>query len=171
MARATFVKSARRDYPEHGIKKGESYYWWQFVYQGKRYSKTAPKPHQLINSPFLSTVCELGERLDDLETSLAGRTPSDLAADVRDIQSDIESLKDETQDKFDNMPEGLQSGDTGQLLEGRVSSLDDWSSNLEDVAGELDTIDEAPEDDEAKQTEMHEAMEAALGNLTRYEGE
>lgn len=26
MARANFVKAARKDYPEHGIKKGESYY-------------------------------------------------------------------------------------------------------------------------------------------------
>jgi hypothetical protein len=171
MARLHHVKAARRDYPEHGIKRGEEYFWWQKHRSPKTYSKTRPKPHQLINSPFLAAVCELGGRLDELETTLAGRMPCDLSADIRDIVGDIESLKDETEDKLNNMPEGLQQGDTGQLLQSRVDSLDEWSSSLESVADELDDIEEAPEANESKQTEMHEEMESALGNLTRYEGE
>ncbi len=47
MARAHFVKAAAKDHPEHGIKKGESYWWWAFrsAYGSRKvYSKTQPKP-------------------------------------------------------------------------------------------------------------------------------
>lgn len=130
-ARAHFVKRARKSYPDHGIKKGESYYWWKFRYGGKRFSKTPPKPSQLINSPFLSEVASIEEELGELN-------PDDMNADdVRDAIENakgwLEDLQSETEDKLNNMPESLQQGPTGELLQGRVDSLGDMISELEGV--------------------------------------
>ena len=52
-------------------------------------------------------------------------------SDRDDLVSELENLRDEQQDNYDNMPEGLQQGDTGMLLEERVSALDEWISELQ----------------------------------------
>lgn len=56
MARVHFVKSARKAQPKNGIEKGDSYYWWQFYKSPKQFSKTRPKPSQLIASDKLSRL-------------------------------------------------------------------------------------------------------------------
>lgn len=73
-----------------------------------------------------------------------------LAGERDDIVSEVESLKDETQGNFDNMPEGLQQGDSGQLLEQRVSTLEEFQSELEglDIPDDEDDFDEQPIRDE-----------------------
>lgn len=47
-----------------------------------------------------------------------------------DIASALEEIRDDLQDKLDNMPEGLQEGDVGQLLQERIDALD---SAIEDL--------------------------------------
>ena len=132
MATVNFVKKARKDNP--AVKKGESYYWWAFRFGGTHYSKTQPRPSQLTQSEFLSTIYSIGEDLEDAEAS------ENLRENIADAISNLETLQEETRDKFDNMPEGLQQGDTGQLLEERVSAIDDMLS-------ELNAIDTEPGDD------------------------
>jgi hypothetical protein len=48
-----------------------------------------------------------------------------------DIVSELEALKDEEQEYFDNMPESLQGGDKGQLAEQSISSMDDAINELD----------------------------------------
>lgn len=138
MAHATFVKSARKDYPEHGIKKGESYYWWSFRQpggrggSGKYFSKTPPRPSQLTRSAFQSTLLHIEETFNDLNPESYSFV-SEFESDIDSIKSDLESLKDETQEKLDNMPEGLQQGDTGQLLQTRIDEVDSLISDLDSV--------------------------------------
>lgn len=52
---------------------------------------------------------------------------------VSDIISELESLRETTQDSFDNIPENLQCGSTGEELENRISVLEDVISALEDI--------------------------------------
>lgn len=143
MANAHFVKSARKDYPDDGIKKGESYWWWAFMVGGrggaKHRSKTQPKPSQLTQSEFMSTVLSVEE---DLGAATSDMTNDELNTLVEDARSELETLRDETQEKFDNMPDGLQQGDTGQLLEGRVESVDEMISDLEQLNLEPENDDE-----------------------------
>ena len=97
MAKVNFTKKAQKDYPEFGIKKGDSYYYWSLM-TGPRSSityksLTQPKPSQLTSSPFLSTLYEIQERIEEVEfTEL-----DDLKSFVEEIVGDIGSLKDETQ--------------------------------------------------------------------------
>lgn len=140
-----FSQKAAKDYPEIGVKKGETYYKWTFknrVGRGTEMkSKTRPKPSQLTRSPYLSQALAIQERIESLEAS------SDLPSEVEDIISDLRSLADEAQGSFDNMPEGLQQGDTGQLLETRVSNTNDFADELEGIDLSEFEEDESQRDD------------------------
>jgi predicted nucleic acid-binding Zn-ribbon protein len=141
MAHAELIQHAAKDYPECGIKKGESYYKWSFRFGGVHRSKTRPKPSQLTQSDFLSRLYQAQEFFEDLKAD-AYETVADFNAEVENVKSDLEALSSDTQEKLDNMPEGLQQGDTGQLLENRVSEV-------ESLNGEFDSLDyEEPEAEE-----------------------
>lgn len=159
MARLHFVKKARKPIKDAGIKKGDSYYWWKFRYGGKFISKNPPKPSQLINSPFLRTIAEIEERIGDLTTA------DDMESAISDIKDDIESLKDQTQDSLDNMPEGLQQGDTGQMLEARIESLDEMIDELENIDFDVD--------EDLKGDDREDRLEEILSeiNNVEYQGE
>lgn len=53
---------------------------------------------------------------------------------IDSVLSDLESLRDNTQDSLDNIPENLQDSPTAELLQERVD-------NLESVIGEVESID------------------------------
>jgi hypothetical protein len=157
MARVHFVKKARKN--NSVVKKGESYYWWQFRFGGKHYSKTQPKQSQLTQSEFLSQVYDLNDRLSELSIT------DDIESEVQSIIDEIRSLGDECQDKRDNMPEQLQDSGSGEILQNRVDSCEDWASNLESI--DLD-VDEDLKDDE-KEERIQEILDEIQGFM--YEGE
>lgn len=61
-----------------------------------------------------------------------------------DIATEIEEIKDEEQEKYDNMPEGLQQGDRGQAIETAISALDsayDACREFDELEGFMLAID------------------------------
>jgi len=148
MARA-IQRTARKEYPHYGIKKGDRY-WFAEVKTGPRSSRTIrslkPIPRsQLTASEFLSTAYDLS---DQLETC-------DSLEQLIEIKEGFESLQDETQEKLDNMPEGLQQGDTGQLLQERIDQCESIISEIEDAANDIEA--ENSEGDENKSDEENNA--------------
>lgn len=183
MAKATFVKSAQKDIYARGkrveyksekgkragqtlskidktipadetdtviIAKGESYYWWQFMHSPKQYSKTMPKPSQLTQSAFMSTLYSIQEEISECDAS----TPDEFNEFRDSIASQIEELKDETQNSLDNMPESLQYSPTGELLQERIDALENWQSEVEGIECDCD-------EDEIR-SEVQEEMEGEL---------
>jgi len=142
MARATFVKAARKDYPDHGIKKGESYYWWAFRFGGKHRSKEPPKPSQLTHSEYLSQLYALQEQVGEL--NLAPTTVGDLESlksDVEVIMGDMESLRDETDEKRGNVEDAFPGGSPVlETLEVRVEACENNISLLDDASSELESL-------------------------------
>ena len=73
-----------------------------------------------------------------------------------DAATMIEEIRDEEQEKFDNLSEGLQASEKGQALEAAVSSLDtalDAANNaaeIEDFAFDFDADEIVTALDEAK---------------------
>ena len=61
---------------------------------------------------------------------------------IEDAKQIIESIKDDEQDKFDNLPEGLQQSERGEKFEENVSVLDDALSQLEEVIDNISTATE-----------------------------
>lgn len=130
MPRVTHVKSARKAIPHIGVEKGDSYYHWSFrVGTGSRkcYSKTPPRPSQLTNSEFMSQALALAERLEDMKADENMDTERDEIADEAD------SLAGEEESKVDNMPDSLQSGETGEMMRERAQALRDWAEELRQV--------------------------------------
>lgn len=167
MPRVEHIKRARKPNPvvsQEDIDAAKaddqgqaSYYKWSFRYGPTRYSKTYPRQSQLTQSEYLSGVYELQEEIAD-----AGpyESADDLEAARDDWASRARDLGSECQDKFDNMPEGLQQGDTGQLLEERAQAMEQWADDLEGVdisEGDVECDEDATEEARA------EALETYLG--------
>jgi hypothetical protein len=148
MARPHCVKKARKDYPTHGIKKGESYYWWKFRHGGKHLSKTYPRPSQLTQSDFLSTAYSLQEQINDLVID-----PEDLeglADELRSAADELRTLGSDQEDKIGNMPDSLQDGEVAERLRGRAEACEEVANELEAAADEivdLKDLEDPPTDD------------------------
>ena len=151
MPRVTTVKKAQKAQGECGkcnakIKEGDGYKWWKFRFGGRRVrclkSECAPKPSDLTQSEFYGTLYDIQ---DSVETALDefrnGGEPGDLASALNDAAGQLRDLGEECQGKLDNMPEGLQQGDTGQLLENRAQECESKADELESAAGEVESIE------------------------------
>jgi predicted nucleic acid-binding Zn-ribbon protein len=150
------TKKANKDYPESGIKKGDTYYQWSFYRQRPSKSKTYPTRAQLTQNDTLQSV--YSEYDGDLPKS---------KDEVESMAASIREAGESAQEKYDNMPEGLQQGDTGQRLE-------QWAEACSTAADELDTIAETlgeeaerilPAKPEKKKGENDDAYEARLDEV------
>lgn len=131
MARLNVVKKSRKAYEEFGIKKGDMYYWWKFRFGGVHKSLIRPRRSQLTQSGFLGQVYDLEDEIS--ETGEIDQSMIDGWVET------IEALRDECQEKLDNMPEQLrENSSSGQLLQERVDALEQWTSDLEGIDCEVD---------------------------------
>ena len=130
------------------IHKGESYWTWAFMTGPQMYSKTRPRQSQLTQSEFMSTYYGIMEQIEDWDPE--DRDESTLEDFVEDIKSQLEELRDETQERLDNMPESLQESDSGQLLQERIDECDNLISEFESIDTSFD-YDEDDLEDEKQQ--------------------
>ena len=63
-----------------------------------------------------------------------------IVSRIEDVRSDLDALKDEEQDYYDNMPESLQGSEKGEQAEETVSTLEDVSNNLGDVIDQISNV-------------------------------
>lgn len=144
MPRVHHVLKARKAKPEYNIAVGDSYYWWKIkqTYGGVlRCSKKYPRPSQLTLSPFFGPLYELQERLSDLDTE---GSRDDFKSEVESIIGDLESLRDEQEEKKSNLPDSLQDSGTGEQLQERYDALDNYITDLQAV--DMDDEDTSLED-------------------------
>jgi len=71
------------------------------------------------------------------------------ASEMREAHDKLESLKDEEQTAFDNLPEGLQQAERGQAMEAIASALEDA----------LGTLDSAIDDAEDAARDLESALD------------
>ena len=64
---------------------------------------------------------------------------SDIYDKLTDIQSDLECIRDEEQEAFDNLPESIQCSERGERMEEYISSLEEA---LDYVGYAVDSLDE-----------------------------
>jgi hypothetical protein len=135
-----YVKKAQKDNP--AVKKGEPYYWWQFAYGSKQYSKDRPKQSQLTQSEFWSAVYSLQE------TEYPGF--DELESEIDNIKSELDTIRSDNEDKFNNMPDSLQQSETGQMLEERARACEEAMQSLDDIDVKLDAEEPSEEDSKSK---------------------
>lgn len=134
MARINTVNKSRKEQIcgncKNIIPVGSRYYYIDF-YSGRhsvRCEKCGFKPYETTENPYLQSLYQIqydySEKLDEA-------TEETLEDIVQDIVSDLENLRDEVQERFDNIPEQLQDGDAGSLLQERIDSLESAISDIE----------------------------------------
>ena len=64
---------------------------------------------------------------------------SDIYDKLIDIQSNLECIRDEEQEAFDNLPESIQYSERGERMEEYISSLEEA---LDYVGYAVDSLDE-----------------------------
>lgn len=120
------------------IAKGESYYWWQFQNSPKQYSKTPPRASQLTQSAYYSTLYGITEQIEDFSCDSA----EEFSEFVETIKTELEELRDTTQESLDNIPENLKNSPTAELLQERVDSLESGISEIESIEVDYEETDE-----------------------------
>lgn len=145
------TQKANKDYPEHGIKKGDTYYWWKFRYGGKRKSKTYPKPSQLTNSDFLQRIYGVQEEIGELSSGVFSDA-SEFADKVEELKGQVEELRDESEEKRSNMPDHLQDVGSGEMLQNRYDSCEEMVSEFDNI----DTDYDEPSDEELRAEALSE---------------
>lgn len=145
MVKAHFVKSAKIDYPEAGITKGESYWWWQFKFGGKRVSKEEPRHSELTRSGFLHSLYVIKEKIEDLKID------DDLNEERNEIVVDLDILRDECNERLNNTP-AFEESDAADLLRER-------SDCIQEMIDEFKSIDLAF-DDETSEDEREAGLSA-----------
>lgn len=160
MPRVHHVKSARKADKSNNIKVGDEYYWWAFRLgrsSRKVKSKTPPKRSQLTMSEYYGTLYALQENTN---FHSAGSS-SELESMRDDLVGELESLRDEQEEKRSNMPEGLQDSNSGELLQERYDELDGVIDELNGV----DIPDGVNDDDDKKSEEKDDNLSNAADEL------
>ncbi len=155
MARAHFVNRARKDYPEQGIKKGDGYWWWRFFRSTVvNRSRVQPRASQLTGSAFLSELYAIQEEIEGLAAD------EELQNQVEELAGRIRDLGEECQNNRDNMPEGLQDSETGQLLEARADACEAAADELEAIDLDYDKPAGADDGHDDEDTMDEDQLEA-----------
>lgn len=66
------------------------------------------------------------------------RLQDELAPLIDSIREEIETIRDEEQEYYDNMPESLQSGDKGDVAQSAIEALEEGVNTLEEI--DIDSI-------------------------------
>lgn len=158
-------KKARKNYPDAGIKKGDTYYSWSFRYGGKYKSLTPPRPSQLTQSK-MSGALAAAEGLEDSIKSAT--TPQDLVDALNQAAEEIKAVAEEYEDSLGNMP--TQEGGVAEAMQEKIDGLTEWGDALESDAGDVESIDGFEEFDsynaERQGELMTEAREIAEQNTS-----
>ena len=170
MAKATFIKAARKDIyvrgklvqlvHEKGKNAGQKYTKRDrtqpederdeiLIHKGESYWTWAfmnQPPHYSKERPRASqlTQSEFLSTYYSIQEEIedwSPENPEDVEEFVDIIKGELEDLRDETQDRLYNMPEQLQESDSGQLLQERIDECDN-------LINELECIDTTPDEED-----------------------
>lgn len=127
----------------------------------KHYSKTPPRQSQLTQSEYTGACLAAQETVEDADTS----DYESVVSAMQDAAQQIREAGEGCDERFNNMPEGLQQGDTGQLLEQRRDAAESLADELESAADELESacvdMEGEGKTDEEKEADLEEKRQAA----------
>lgn len=100
----------------------------------------------------------VSEIKDALQKAIDAFNEMTINVSLDDAHGEVEALRDEEQEAFDNMPEGLQQGERGELSQEAIN-------NLETAAEKISEAKEALEGLENTLGEITDALEEAEGAM------
>ena len=129
-----YTKTAAKDYPEYGIKKGQVYYEWKFYRSRPIKSATYPKESQLTADEDMAEAMRVFEALE------AGRDYD--SDDLVSMIETIEQCRDNLDSRLEEMPESLR--DSSPLAE-RRDQMEETLNSLESLRDELESAEDEDE--------------------------
>lgn len=138
MAKVHHVKAAK-DYPDHGIKKGDTYYKWKLSrHHAEQKSKTYPKRSQLTSSDKLARAYDAIDTLHDAvsrvdDTLNFNDYMSQFSSAIADATTELQEVADEYRESADNIRESFSESSTADECEEKADSLESTISDLESI--------------------------------------
>lgn len=77
---------------------------------------------------------------------------------LREAYDDLENVKTEEEDAFDNMPEGLQESERGDMMQEAIDTLDEALSPLETAVDDLESLFFDANDEDAQDYNPYESL-------------
>lgn len=139
MPRVT-TATARKDYPSHGIKKGDTYYHWSFYRGPKQMSRVPPRRSQLTQTPMAGAY----SALEALEDAISSATcPNDITDVLGDCASALREVADnDYQGQIDNLSAAFQGGCPAlEDAENKQQAIIDCADECESAKGEIEAMD------------------------------
>ncbi len=65
-----------------------------------------------------------------------------IFAMIEEAKSQLETLRDEEQETYDNLPESFQNGEKGEKAQTAIDAMESAISNIEDACNEIETAKE-----------------------------
>jgi hypothetical protein len=125
MPKVHHVRSARKDYPDRGIAKGQEYWWWKFFGESTVYSLIQPKRYQLTRSQYLINIYKWIDelpRFKDTESFLEVHDTmiAELISYSQELTQRLESMKPQLRN---TAPSGKRLQIRIKLIESVVDTL------------------------------------------------
>lgn len=168
MPKVNFVKKARKANSDHGIKKGESYYWWKFRFGGKRVSKTPPRRSQLTQSEYYGAMFDAEDVVEDaIALFIKDGDADSLRGAIEEARNVVDEQMNECDDKASNLENAFPNGcPTLELLQQRRDACENISSCLDSAEGEVEDYEPSEGKDAETEDEYRERIaEAVQGQL------
>jgi len=64
-----------------------------------------------------------------------------LVAKLQEAHEELELIRDEEQEAFDNLHENFQAGETGEKMQESINTMDEAVSNLDDAITTLENME------------------------------
>ena len=137
-----FVKKARKTYPEFGVRRGDSYYWWKFRGEARQMSRFYPPRSWLTKSERLARLYAAEDSLPDVIETDADILPAVLqlvkvARTLDEIAAAYELGAERTPEKlqYSSHADGLRERARGirktqRVVAGAVLGLRDLNQKL-----------------------------------------
>jgi hypothetical protein len=62
----------------------------------------------------------------------------DVSALLSEASDRLNEIREEEQEAFDNMPEGLQCSSRGETMQEAIDTMDEWNSDIEDIKSRIE---------------------------------
>lgn len=135
---AVHKKVASKDYPEVGIKKGDTYYSWQLYKQAVQRSLKPPRPSQLTTGKRSTALAAL-EALND--ASDGASCPEDIVQALETCAEEIRGVADEYRESADNMRDAFPNGSpTIEECEEKAENLEEFANACDDAKATVEAL-------------------------------
>lgn len=172
MARTTHRKAARKqNYCQkggHTIEVGQPYHYAEFRYRGKAVGcpehPLRPSDH---TGSKMSIIMAAQEALQDIDAQ-------DHEARLSEVDNVVTAIREVSEDyaySVQNMPEGLQQGYKGEMMQELADNLEYFASDIEGQVEEVPEIDVTLEDEDEVQENLEERENAIDELIEKLENE